>query len=110
QNSLRDTFIRIFAIIGYDSPPFFLSLIFLLLLGYHFQIFPVGGRLSATLNAPTRITGLFLVDSLLTGNVPVFVDALEHMILPGLSLALLTFGIVTRLTRSSMIEVLQNDY
>ncbi len=59
---------------------------------------------------PQRITGMFTVDSLVTGNWPTFIASIRHLLLPGLVLASVYLGLVTRMTRSSMLEVLSADY
>jgi peptide/nickel transport system permease protein len=56
------------------------------------------------------VTGLFTVDALLAGDFGTFVDAVEHLILPAAVLAIFSVGLFTRFTRSSVLEVLENDY
>jgi peptide/nickel transport system permease protein len=61
-------------------------------------------------NRVSRITGLLVLDSLLQGKLTMVLDAISHLILPAITLAFLNVGVVTRLTRSSMLEVLRQDY
>lgn len=105
-----DHSIRVFYLAGFSSPPFFVAVILLLVFGFVFQIFPTRGELSTNLVAPTRITGMYIVDSLLTGNWIDFRDSVLHIILPATALALTYFGVITRVTRASMLEVLQKDF
>jgi len=105
-----DHSIRLFYLGGFSSPPFFVAIVLLLIFGFTFQIFPTRGELTTTLVPPTRITGMYIVDSLLTGNWVDFKDSLMHIILPAAALALTYFGVVTRVTRASMLEVLQKDF
>jgi ABC-type dipeptide/oligopeptide/nickel transport system permease component len=105
-----DHAIRLFYLGGYSSPPFLVALIVTLVFGYTLKIFPVQGELSQSLAFPTRITGMVIVDALLTANWPVFKDAVWHIILPAVSLSLIYFGVVTRVTRASMLEVFQKDF
>src|SRR5208282_806171 len=106
-----DHLLRLVSLSGIASPPFLVALLMQLILFYYLRIFPEsGGRISPLISPPTHITGLFLVDSLLTGNLPAFVSSLQHILMPALALALVTFGLATRLTRASMLEVLRTDY
>jgi len=105
-----DHVIRVSYLTGFASPPFFLAIVFLLVFGYVFKIFPTQGELSVGLTPPTRITGMYIVDSLLTGNWIDLRDSLWHIVLPAAALTFTFFGIITRITRSSMLEVLQTDF
>lgn len=105
-----DEGIRGFYLIGYGSPPFFVALILLVLFTLVFHIFPSGGAFSPTVQQPTPITGIPLLDSLLEGNWSAFLDGMEHAILPALALALTTFGVVTRVLRTSILDVMQTNY
>jgi peptide/nickel transport system permease protein len=111
QNKPIDHASRIFALFGVASPPFLIALLMQLIFFYYIPLFPdSGGRISTALSPPKYITGLFLFDSLVTGNWPVFWDALNHLIMPAVALALLYFGIASRLTRASMLEAMRMDY
>jgi peptide/nickel transport system permease protein len=110
NNRKMDVGITEFYLIGLSSPPFVAALLLQFAFSYYFQIFPSVGEISPTISAPTTITGMFVVDSLLTGNLPAFLSSLQHIVLPTLALTFLTFGLFTRLTRSSMLDVLNKDY
>ncbi|EQA0734786.1 ABC transporter permease subunit [Escherichia coli] len=71
---------------------------------------PGGGRLDDWLDPPTHVTGFYLLDALLEGNGEVFFNALQHLILPALTLAFVHLGIVARQIRSAMLEQLSEDY
>jgi len=101
---------RIFSLVGIAMPSFWLGLLLLLLFYLQWGILPGGGRLGDGMAAPTTITGLYTVDSLLTGNWPDLFSSLIHLVLPSVTQALVTIGMITRMTRSSMLEVLQSDY
>jgi peptide/nickel transport system permease protein len=90
-------------------PIFWLGLMEIMLFAVFLQWLPTGGRLSTGIQIET-ITGLYLVDSLITGNNPGFIDALKHLILPAIALATIPMAIIARMTRSSMLDVLQEDY
>jgi len=105
-----DTCIRGFYLAGYSSPPFFVALILLILFAFIFHLLPSGGAFDIAVTPPTPITGLPIVDSLMEGNVSYFASALQHLILPSLALALVTFGVLTRVLRSSLLEVMHANY
>lgn len=68
------------------------------------------GRISGDLNPPTNITGLYVVDSLLSGDMVALKSSLAHLLLPAICLSTGTMAIVARMTRSSMLEVVGQDY
>jgi ABC-type dipeptide/oligopeptide/nickel transport system permease component len=109
-NTKVDHSIKVLYLTGYSSPPFFVAIALLFLLGFVFRVFPTEGELSSSLSPPSHITGMYIIDSLLTGNWVDFKDSLWHIILPAFALALTYFGIITRVTRTSMYEVLQRDF
>jgi len=110
QGRIADHSIRLFYLVGYCSPPFLVALMMILVFGYILGILPTEGQLSMYLIPPVHITGMVIVDSLLTGNWQDLVDALQHIILPATSLSLLYFGIITRVTRASLLEVFEKDF
>ena len=105
-----DRGIRGFYLVGYSSPSFFIALILLIVFVYIFQILPSGGAANPVLGVPNAITGIPMLDSLIDGDLPYFVSSLQHVILPSLALALTTFGVVTRMVRSSLRDVMQSNY
>ncbi len=110
QNKKIDHSIRILYLAGFSSPPFFVALLFLFVFSYYFNLFPTNGELSANLVPPVRHTGMYIVDSLIDGNWVDLKDSLWHIVLPAIALALTYFGIVTRIMRSSMLEVFRKDF
>lgn len=110
QNRPIDFIVRTVGLIGVSVPVFVLALIGLSVLHADWGIVAGAGRLSARMTAPATVTGFFTVDSLLAGNWNTFRDSLSHLILPGLVLALYISGLISRVTRSSMLEVLSADY
>ena len=105
-----DHTIRGIYLAGVSSPPFFVALIFLIVFTFYFRILPSGGAVSLGVATPYLITGIPMLDSLLEGNWAYFVDALQHVLLPSLALAVGAFGVVVRILRTSMLEVLQSNY
>ncbi len=105
-----DMSIRAFYLAGYSSPPFFVALILLIVFAFALGVLPSGGAVDVQLTGPTPITGLPMLDAAIEGNVPYLVSSLKHAILPSVALALVTFGVLTRVLRSSLLEVMQANY
>lgn len=105
-----DNVIRLFAISGVSIPVFWLGLIVQLVFYDRLGWFPSGGRLDTGLQPPPHITGLYTIDSLLAGNLPLAGDALWHLALPTLVLSYGSLAVVTRMMRGSMLEVMRQEY
>jgi peptide/nickel transport system permease protein len=105
-----DHALRLLSLAGVSSPPFLAALLLQLVGFYYLRIFPLSGRIDPELIMPPRVTGFLTIDSLLSGNLVVFGSALLHLALPAMALAFLSWGFVVRLLRSSMLDVLNNDY
>jgi peptide/nickel transport system permease protein len=105
-----DHLARFVSLIGVSIPIFWLATVSLVLFyaTLHWTVGP--GRLGPQMERPDLVTGLFTVDSLLEGDLETLWDALSHLLLPGVVLASSVMGLVTRVTRSSMLEVLSQDY
>lgn len=110
RNTWIDGGARILALIGGAMPIFYVGLVLLGIFYRQLQWLPGPGRLDATMQPPMHITGLYTVDSLLTGNWPVFVNAVSHLILPAITLGLFSTAVLLRMTRSSTLEMLGQDY
>jgi peptide/nickel transport system permease protein len=109
-NTWADNTIRFFSYLGVAIPSFVVAIFLQLFFGYTLRLFPITGRLSLGITAPPTITGLYTVDSLLTGNLGTMENALWHLILPAVALALGPIAQEARLMRSSMVENLGKDY
>ena len=109
QYSLLDKTTSVLALTGISMPIFWLAMILVVILGVNLELLPFPGRLDPT-TAITSITGLVLVDSLLTLNFAGFWDGLLHLIMPALALGTIPMAVVMRMTRSSMLEVMNEDY
>ncbi len=90
-------------------PEFLWGLFLILVVGVSLDLLPFAGRLEAGQTVP-KATGFLLVDALISGQIDVFGNALEHMILPCLALALGTAPLIMRILRSSLLEVSHEDY
>jgi peptide/nickel transport system permease protein len=110
RNTWIDGGARILALIGGAMPIFYVGLVLLGIFYRQLQWLPGPGRLDSTLQPPTQVTGLYTVDALLTGNLPVFTNAVAHLILPAITLGLFSTAVLLRMTRSSMLEMLGQDY
>ncbi|MFH2040851.1 MAG: ABC transporter permease [Chloroflexota bacterium] len=109
RNSTLDGVTMVGSLIGVSMPIFWLGIMEIMLFSVFLKWLPSGGRLSTGM-VITPITNLLLVDSLLTGNISGFIDALKHIAMPALALATIPTAIIARMTRSSMLDVLQEDY
>ena len=110
QGRTADNLSRIISLIGICSPVFWMGLMFQLLFYKNLGILPFGGRLDLELSPPVAITGLYTIDSLITGNYTVFLNSLKHLILPAITMSNITLALTTRMTRSSLLDVLREDY
>ena len=109
QYSDLDKVTSVFALTGISMPIFWLGMILVVIFGVNLGILPFPGRLGSE-TAITSITGLVLVDSLLTFNFAGFWDGLLHLIMPAIALGTIPMAVIMRMTRSSMLEVMNEDY
>jgi peptide/nickel transport system permease protein len=109
QNSIIDYLCMGGSLLGVSMPIFWLGLILIVIFSVTLHLLPVSGRATIGME-PSDITGLYLIDSLITGNMPAFFDSLKHLVLPVVALASYSTAIIARMTRSTMLEVLGQDY
>ena len=105
-----DFFVRLVALAGGSIPVFWLGLIVIGLFYYQLGWFPGGGRLDTFVAPPPTRTGLYVVDSLIAGDLDALRSSLIHLVLPALTLGYFSTAVIARMTRSSMLEVLGQDY
>jgi len=108
-----DHFVRIFSLGGISAPIFWLAIMLQLLLCVRLGLFPLGGRVDTmiALTSPIKhITGLFILDSLLSANWAAFISCVHHLMLPATALSYRAIGLISRISRSSMLDVLGQDY
>ncbi len=110
RNSLLDHVSRVISLIGVSMPVFWLGLLLLLVFYYRLGWLPEPGRLDIMLIEPPRITGMMLVDAAIAADWEVFWDALRHAVLPATVLGLFCLAGIARITRSSMLDVLNQEY
>lgn len=110
KGGVADLLIRTVSLLGVAMPIFFLALLAIDILYVKLGIVPEPSRLSLSLPAPPRVTGLFTADSLLVGQFSTFWDALAHLMLPAFVLATWSIGLLVRITRTSMLAVMNQDF
>jgi len=109
QYSIFDYLSMLGALIGVSMPIFWLGLVFMLIFSLNLGWLPMSGRLSVGIELEA-ITNFYVLDAVLTGNWEAFRDALWHIIMPAFTLSTIPTAIIARMTRSSMLEVLRQDY
>jgi peptide/nickel transport system permease protein len=109
QYSWLDKTTSVLALAGISMPIFWLAMILIVIFTVNLELLPFPGRLSSGVLI-TSITGLVLVDSLLTLNFAGFWDGLLHLIMPAIALGTIPMAFIMRMTRSSMLEVMGEDY
>ncbi len=113
RGKLSDQAIRVLTVLGASVPVFWLALITQLVFSTWLHWLPAAKRVDEALALETGfhpITGFYLLDSLIEGNFPVFLDALKHIALPAFILSLYPMSLSARMTRALMIEVLNEPY
>ncbi len=110
RNHWLDAVARLISLIGGSMPIFYVGLLGLGLFYRQLRWLPGQGRIDSTLKPPIEITGLFTVDALLNGNWSLFQNVVWHLLLPALTLGYFSTAVLLRITRSSMLEALAQDY
>ena len=109
QGSAIDTSAVIFSLVGVAVPVFFTAFLLKYFFAVEWNLLPVSGRQSTGVDA-TRVTGMFVLDGILTREWDASWDALKHLILPAVALATIPFAVIFRITRASVLDVLDEDY
>jgi peptide/nickel transport system permease protein len=109
HNSFIDLGTTLGALIGVSMPIFWLGLMLLWLFGLKLNWFPTTGRIGQDVQLQT-ITNLYILDSIITGNIPALTSAIRYITLPALALATIPTAFIARMTRSAMIDILGMDY
>lgn len=110
HNGPIDHLVRIVSVGGLAIASFWLAIMLQLQFSMEWNILPLRGRMDVALGLPPRITGFLLIDSLAAGRPDMFVNALRHLVLPAVTLALPGLATIARFTRSGVLEALQKDY
>ena len=109
RGSFYDQALMTLALTGYSMPIFWWALLLILFFSVQLSWTPVSGRIAVEFNVPAS-TGLMLIDTLRGGETGAFRSALSHLILPSIALGTIPLAVIARMTRSSMLEVLREDY
>lgn len=110
RGSVYDQSMMGIALVGYSMPLFWWGLMLILLMSNTLHLTPVSGRVDLIKFYYQPVTGFFLIDSLLSGQKGAFLDVVRHLILPSIVLGTIPLGAIARMTRSAMLEVLEEDY
>jgi len=110
RNKPADNVVRSLALIGVAIPVFFLGMLMQYYLGHLLKLFPSTGYKNFVYENPPIVTGFYIIDALISGELYKIWDYLYHLIMPVLCLSFVTLASITRQTRSSMLEVLETDY
>jgi len=97
------------AFLGISAPRFWIGITMILVISMSLKLLPVQGRIDYQAEL-TKVTGFYVLDSILTGNRDALISALRHLVLPSITLGLGMAATVARVLRSSMLEVLRQDY
>jgi len=109
RNSVLDSVSMVGALVGVSMPIFWLGLMEMMLFAVILQWLPSGGRLDHSVDIEA-VTNLLMIDSIIAGDPDALVDVLKHLAMPAIALATIPTAIIARMTRSSVLEVLQEDY
>lgn len=110
RDHVADHLSRAISLLGISMPVFWSGLVGILVFYVILGWLPVGGRLSYELTPPDSVTGFYTIDSLVVGDVRRFCNALWHLALPALILSSTSVALITRMTRSCVLDVLREDY
>jgi ABC-type dipeptide/oligopeptide/nickel transport system permease component len=110
RRSGTNSLVRFLSVVGVGMPVFWSGLLLQLIFFGKLGWLPLDGRLSAGATPPPRLTGMYTIDALLAAQWATFGDALKHLILPALTLSFGLVASIARITHSSMLEVMRQDY
>jgi len=109
QYSITDYTVMGVALFGISMPVFWLGIMLMMIFGVTLGWLPIGGRIDLLIPF-NRVTGFMVFDSIITGNGTALISVLRHLILPAIALGTIPMAIIARVTRSSMLEVLRQDF
>ena len=110
RGRIPDYVVRVLSLAGGSLPVFWLGLIVIGLFYYQLGWFPGGGRLDTFVSPPPTRSGLYVLDSILAGDLEALRSSLVHLVLPAVTLGYFSTAVIARMTRSSMLDVLGQDY
>ena len=110
RNALPDHVVRVVSLFGTSMPIFWFAIILLLVFFYYLGWVPSSQRIAVTLDIPPTVTGFYTIDTLIAGDLRGFASSMHHLALPAFVLAFSVVGLLARVTRTSMLEVMGEDY
>lgn len=110
RNSAIDHFGRLLALFGTAVPVFFLGLVMVRIFYTELDLLPASGRYSLELSPPPTVTNIVIIDSALAGEWLMLRSAMTHLLLPAFTLGLFGGGVIARVMRASMLDILNHDY
>lgn len=110
RGKASDYGVKVVYLISWGTPPFLVAILLQLIVAYKLGLLPAINMVNPILSAPASVTPFPLLNAMLAGDWTYFVSLIHHMILPAISLALISFGIVTRLTRATMLDMMETDF
>ena len=110
HNTWIDHVLRFFTVGGIAIASFWFAIMLQLFFSMQLDLLPLRGRLSTAFDPPPHVTGLYLIDSLVTGHFKTFANAVWHLTLPAVTLSFGSLATITRFTRSGVLETLQKEY
>jgi peptide/nickel transport system permease protein len=110
RNKPLDYLVRGVYLVTWASPPFLIAVILQLVIAYYLRLLPPTGTVNPVLTPPKPITPFPLLNAMLAGDWPYFSSLVHHMVLPVIAIALVSFGIVTRIARASMLDYMESDF
>jgi len=111
RGSVFDYTSMVGALVGVSMPIFWLGMILVIIFASWLDILPISGRISDMIFPPLpRKTGFYILDSIISGRFDALINSLRHLILPAITLGTVPLAIIARMTRSSLLEVMNQDY
>ncbi len=110
RGTLYDQTLMGLSVTGYSMPIFWWGLLLIMFVGERWGLTPVSGRIDLIKHYIEPVTGFMVIDAWLSGQAGAVKDALHHLVLPGIVLGTIPLAVIARMTRSSMLEVLSEDY
>jgi dipeptide transport system permease protein len=110
RGTLYDQTLMGLSVTGYSMPIFWWGLLLIMFVGERWGLTPVSGRIDLIKHYIEPVTGFMTIDAWLSGQAGAVKDALHHLVLPGIVLGTIPLAVIARMTRSSMLEVLSEDY
>ncbi|MQL54357.1 ABC transporter permease [Acidianus ambivalens] len=110
RGKAKDKTIKVVYILTWASPPFLVAFLLQLFIAYDLGLLPATGTVNVLLPDPPNYTPFPILNALIAGDWPYFISAVRHAVLPAISIAVITFGLFTRVTRASMLDALESEY